>query len=93
MQMVINCCYGGFSLSEKAVEMLGAESPYEYNEESRRYNPKLVEVVETLGGDADGACASLEVVDIPDDATDLLISDYDGYETVYYVLNGKIHRA
>lgn len=93
MQMVINCCFGGFSLSEKAVEMLGAESPYEYNEESRRSDPKLIEVVETLGGDADGDCANLYVVDIPDDATDFLINDYDGYETVYYVLDGKIHRA
>lgn len=93
MEMVINCCYGGYSLSEKAVEMLGAESPYAYNEESRRSDPKLIEVVETLGDDANGMCANLEVVDIPDDATDFIIHDYDGYETVYYVLNGKIHTA
>ena len=93
MQMVINCCFGGFSLSEKAMEMLGADNEYAYCEESRRSNPKLVEVVETLGEEANGEHAYLEVIDIPDESTDYLIKEYDGYETVYYVLNGKIHIA
>lgn len=33
------------------------------------------------------------VVEIPDEATDYLITEYDGAESVYYVLNGKIHHA
>lgn len=30
---------------------------------------------------------------IPDDATDFMIQEYDGSETVYYVQDGKIHEA
>lgn len=30
---------------------------------------------------------------IPDEATDTMLSDYDGFETIYYVLDGKIHVA
>ena len=93
MELVINCSFGGYSLSEKAMEMLGAESPYDYDEQSRRSNSKLIEVVETLGEEANGEHAYLEVIDIPDESTDYLIREYDGYETVYYVLDGKIHIA
>ena len=34
-----------------------------------------------------------KVVDIPDESTDYLITDYDGIETLYYVLDGKIRVA
>ena len=90
MKMVINSCYGGFSISEKAMEMLDSTSPYEYG---LRTDPQLIEVVETLGKEANGMCANLEVVDIPDEITDYVINEYDGYETVYYVLDGKIYTA
>lgn len=46
-----------------------------------RTNPLLVECVETLGIQANGSCAKLRVVDIPD-GTDYTIDDYDGQETV-----------
>lgn len=46
-----------------------------------RTNKHLVQVVEELGSRANGACAQLEVVEIPDGVR-WEISDYDGMETV-----------
>ena len=82
MKVVINRCYGGFSLSEKAYEYLGIPWDgfgFEYKED--RANLKLVECVEKLGKDADGAFAELKVVDIPDDVK-WEIEEYDGMEWV-----------
>ena len=47
----------------------------------KRTDPILVEVVETLGAEADGDCAKLKVVDIPDSIS-YEISDYDGIESI-----------
>ena len=41
----------------------------------------LIEVVETLGDAADGDCADLEVVEIPDDV-EWQLSQYDGSEHI-----------
>lgn len=46
-----------------------------------RSNPLLVELVETLGDKASGQCASLKVVEVPDDIR-VEIDEYDGNETV-----------
>lgn len=51
---------------------------YEY-----RKDPVLIEVVEELGKKANGMCADLEVVEIPDNSF-YKIDEYYGYETVYY---------
>ena len=84
MKVVINRCYGGFSLSEKAYKYLGV--PWNgyglaYSDEEDRTDPNLVKCVETLGDDASGACAELKVVDIPDDVK-WEIEEYDGLEWV-----------
>ena len=42
----------------------------------------LINIVETLGEEASGACSLLEVVEIPDDV-DWFIRDHNGYETIY----------
>jgi hypothetical protein len=46
-----------------------------------RANPALVQVVEELGEDANGSCAELAVVEIPDDV-EWEIKEYDGREWV-----------
>lgn len=46
-----------------------------------RTNPYLVQAVEELGDEANGGCAKLRVVDIPD-GEDYEIHEYDGIETV-----------
>ena len=129
MKIVINKCYGGFSLSPKAVQLLSKkqgkecyffESKYNHKTGAREYvrltnefptglfwiafstekpteknynecrldaRPKdradqlLVQVVEELGEEADGSCAELKVIDIPDDV-EYTIEEYDGQEWV-----------
>ncbi len=46
-----------------------------------RDDKTLIEVVEDLGEKADGFCARLKIVDIPD-GTDWEIEEYDGLETI-----------
>jgi hypothetical protein len=49
-----------------------------------RADPKLIQVVEELGEKADGSCAKLRVIEIPD-GTEYEIDDYDGQESVHEV--------
>lgn len=78
MKVVINRCYGGFSLSEKAMKFLGVGSEWP---DIARNDPKLVECVEKLGGEANDTYAELKVVEIPDDVN-WEIGEYDGLEWV-----------
>jgi hypothetical protein len=140
MKIVINSCYGGFSISPKAVKRLAElhgqkayffeltshdfrnprYSPVKLNETrnsllifafsipnpnevifgapkeeqndlynlyslsnrfEERTNPLLIQVVEELGKDANGQCAELTVLEIPDDVQ-WEIEEYDGMEWV-----------
>lgn len=128
MKVVINKCFGGFSLSEAAIlryaEIKGLTlypelgefnfttyylQPKEervkeidwstatmderraYNEASKnetlydrdidRADPALAKVVEEMGAAANGRCASLAVVEVPD-GVDYEISEYDGNEHI-----------
>ena len=78
-KIVINACFGGFGLSEKAVSLLGDDYKYEW--EIQRDDPELVRVVEALGTEASGECAELKVIQIPD-GVDWEINEYDGNEHV-----------
>lgn len=83
MKIVVNRRHGGYQLSKKAYDYLGIpwdEYGFEFSDD--RTNPKLIEVVETLGKDANGGFANLEVVEVPDDV-DWEIHDYDGWETIH----------
>lgn len=96
MKVVVNKRYGGFGLSEKARKMLNAEDitkVWELEETENRNNPELINVVETLGDEVNTRFSELAVVEIPETATDWEINEYDGFETVTYVLNGKIFHA
>ena len=88
MKIVINSCYGGFGLSDMALECLECKYSFEYD--YRRTDPALISVVENLGELASGLCSSLQVVEIPDEATDWELNDYDGVESITYVIDGKL---
>lgn len=47
----------------------------------KRDDPLLIKVVEELGHKADGRCAELKIVEIPDDV-EWEIDEYDGSETI-----------
>ena len=140
MKVVINKCFGGFSLSPKAtlrlfelgapIEAIPVDDywpPEKREEEAKKYrtmgfaaglegwraflrsgsdmhgmfmtvfspdeslvlnareiprnDPSLIRVVEEMGYMADGACASLAIVEIPD-GVDYEIAEYDGMEHI-----------
>ena len=83
MHIVINSCYGGFGLSDKALDMykqLSNKSEV-YGFELDRTDPILIQVVEALGAEADGRFAKLRIIEIPDDI-EWEITEYDGSESV-----------
>lgn len=87
MKIVINGCYGGFRVCDWACKELGIKG----YEESRT-NESLIDMIERFGSECiSGEYSILEVVEIPDEATDWMINEYDGNETVIYVLDGKLH--
>ena len=140
MKLVINKCFGGFSLSPEGIDAYlkrkgkegffytqtaykhregyteytrvdkGYDSlffhvytadhgesfdPYEVDKDDteyfsdrdiERHDPDLVAVVEELGAKADGSCASLRVVEIPD-GVEYAIDEYDGQESATFVLD------
>lgn len=88
-KVVINTCYGGFSLSKEAFELYcqkagveGETSLYDRCHGVPRDDTALVEAVEELGVEkASGVYARLKIVEIPDDV-EWHIYEYDGNECV-----------
>ncbi len=83
MKIVINSCYGGFGLSaaalDKYAELKGAAKKHETYHD--RADPTLIEVVQIMGSKANGRCAKLKVIEIPD-GIEWEIKEYDGNEWV-----------
>ena len=50
--------------------------------ELERNDSLLIQAVEELGEKANGSCAKLKIIEIPDDL-DYYIDDYDGMETIH----------
>lgn len=88
MKVVLNRCFGGFSLSKKCADFLGVN---QYADEKKvRTDSRLIELVEKDSAFASGRSAKLGIVKVPDCATDWEILDYDGMESVIAVVEGKI---
>ena len=52
------------------------------DDDIKRDDPCLVETVKELGADADGFCADLKIVEIPD-GVEYEIHEYDGQESIH----------
>lgn len=118
MKVAINRCYGGFSLSEEAFDMLlklkgvdyekvkgphfslvghdyyhtgyaGDDDHYisEHTYTSNRNDDDLIAVIMQLGDKANGRCADIAIVDVPDDV-EWEVDEYDGKEWV-----AEVHRT
>jgi len=87
MKIVLNKDYGGFSVSDYVRDTLDLEDNYSAD----RKDPRLIKLIEDFPDRCDGTFATLKIVEIPDEATDYYISDYDGLETIIYVINGKLY--
>lgn len=84
MKIVINTCFGGFDLSEKALEFYRKETDGKegfYAFEIPRDHPVLIRIVEECGEDAAGSNAELKIVEVPD-GVNWFIEEYDGDECV-----------
>jgi hypothetical protein len=90
-KIVINSCYGGFSLSDEAIAMfrerkgIAADERVTYADELERDDPDLIAVVETLGPKrAAGRAAYLTVVEVPMwlQEKGWEIEEYDGWEHI-----------
>ena len=92
MTFILNKCYGGWSISDFAMEQLGLDSNYPYMDEVNK--EKLAELINKYGPEkCSGGSAWLKVVEIPDNATDWDIDEYDGIERIVYVIDGKLNYA
>lgn len=86
VKVVINVCYGGFGLSEKALERLkilkNTNEIYDFLLD--RSDSDLIKVVEELGLDANDYLSKLKIVEIPDNIK-WTIDEYDGLESIRQV--------
>ena len=86
MKVVINDCFGGFSVNSKIAKKYFNGEFYRI----QRTDPTLINLIES-GINCDGSCAELKVVEIPENATDWRVIEYDGAEYIIYVVDGKMH--
>jgi hypothetical protein len=87
MKVLINAEFGGFGLSQEAIDMFNerSEKKVKYSFEltdKHRSDPILISIVEELGERANDGYSELEIATIPD-GYDYAISDYDGLESIH----------
>ena len=85
MKIVINNCFGGFSLPTEFCKKYNMDT----YDDIERTDERLVSFVESRGCIRE-RCSMLVVMEIPDNATDYMITDYDGAEGIIYVVDGKL---
>lgn len=86
VKIVINSCYGGFSLSRDGLqryrELKGIQYPdYNDSRDIPRTCSTLVQVVQELGRNSWGNSACLVVSELPK-GTRYIIKEYDGMESI-----------
>ena len=91
MKVVINVNFGGFRLKKDIAKKYGWDG-WDVN----RTDQKLIELIESginVSADEyeDEDYSPIQVVNIPDEATDWKIIEYDGAEEIIYVLDGKMY--
>lgn len=95
MKIVLNKCYGGWVINSVAAKAAGlGDTEVRCPDMEVRTSPALIDLIGRWGADAvGGRHSTLEVIDLPANLTDLEISEYDGFESIIYVVDGKIHHA
>ncbi len=83
MKVVINDCFGGFSLSEKVLDWLKHKKQISDLDqyEIARNDPDLIEGIETFKEESGSKYSKLKIVEIPDNV-DYIIEEYDGKEWI-----------
>lgn len=86
MKLVINTTFGGFCLPDEFCELHGLERW----DDVLRDQPELVSYVEARG-QVQTFGGRLKVVEIPKEATDWELNQYDGLESITCVVDGKLY--
>lgn len=88
MKVVLNRCYGGFSLSKEFCEAYPQFNCYNDYQD----NQELIKCIEEFGiNNAQGINAEFEIFELPSETTDYYIDEYDGYDQLIYVVDGKLN--
>ena len=84
MKIVLNRNFSvfGYGVTEQYQDWV-----YKFEFESERTALELIKFVETHPND----CGDLKVIEIPNESTDWDINEYDGFESIVYVVDGKIY--
>lgn len=91
MKIVINVAYGGFDVPEEFAIRYSEE--YHYNNDLMRVDTDLIQWIEEHNGEYRPRHGTrLIIKEIPNDSTDWIVEEYDGLESILYVVNGKIKR-
>jgi hypothetical protein len=98
VQIMVNTCYGGFSLSKEAISLYRERAAVECSAAVERaavecsgrsiprHDPVMVQIVKELGTSANGHHACIELQDIPVQFQNYYaIHEYDGMENVYFL--------
>ena len=85
MKIVINKAFGGFAVPNEVADILGCDTyPLENEDMEIRTSAELIDWVKV------NPDSPLSIVDLPDEITDFEIDEYDGWENIIAVLDGKI---
>lgn len=86
MKVIINDCYGGYSVKRDIVLGLGY-GKYDTHSDKLRTDERLINMLEN-GENVGGEYSNLIIATIPDDVTDWWVEEYDGLESLYYIIDG-----
>ena len=94
MKFVLNECFGGFSLPEEFCEIYNCDKYDDIDRTDKRLIDFLENYFSATGESSyKGTCSYLVIEEIPNTATDWYIDEYDGAESLIYVVDGKLHWA
>lgn len=93
MKMVLNKSWGTFNLPEEFCSRYHITT-IEEKWAVERTDERLIAFVEADNAkDSKPKKKRLKVVEVPDTCTDWELNEYDGFESVTYVVDGKIYHA
>ena len=88
-KILVNTSFGGFGLKDEYFDDFLKRT---HGLDDIREDEKLIALVEQ-GVDIGDSIADIGLAEIPDNATDYVVEEYDGKEMVLYVVDGKIRYA
>lgn len=91
MRFLLNKKYGTFCISDFAKGKLCCDTNYP-DDHDEHLREDLMDLIVIYGSEKiSGKNAKLKIVEVPDDITDWTTINYDGCETLIYVLNGELY--